>query len=88
VQLLPSEIPASLETKFVVEIGGPAERILKVAAEQSTDLIVMGPHHSSFAQVSAHLPWVTPHQVLCHASCPVLTVKDLEATLQPLLTKD
>jgi nucleotide-binding universal stress UspA family protein len=76
VQLLPPETTASVETKFIVEIGAAAEHILKVAESQNADLIVMGPHHTSHARVSTHLPWVTPHQVLCHARCPVLTMRD------------
>ena len=75
-QLLPPETDLSRETEFIVEVGAPAEHILKVAEAQGADLIVMGPHHTSHPRISAHLPWVTPHQVLCHARCPVLTVRD------------
>ena len=75
-QLPPPETTPSVETEFIVEIGAPAEHILKVAEDQVADLIVMGPHRTSYARLSAHLPWVTPHQVLCHARCPVLTVRD------------
>jgi nucleotide-binding universal stress UspA family protein len=76
VQLLPSETPTSVETEFIVEIGVPGEHILKVAEVQNADLIVMSPHHTSYARVSTHLPWIISHQVLCHARCPVLTVRD------------
>ncbi len=76
VQLLPPETSASVGTEFIVEIGVPGEQILKLAEGQNADLIVMGPHHTSFARVSTHLPWIVPHQVLCHAHCPVLTVRD------------
>jgi nucleotide-binding universal stress UspA family protein len=76
VQLPPPDTTPSVETEFIVEIGAPAECILKVGENRGADLIVMGPHHTSHARVSAHLPWVTPHQVLCHARCPVLTVRD------------
>ncbi len=75
VQLLPPETAHSVETEFIVEIGATAEHILKVAEDQGADMIVMGPHRTSLARVSAHLPWVTPYQVLCHAQCPVLTVR-------------
>lgn len=74
VQLLPSE--ATVEADFTVEVGMPAERIVKVASERKTDLIVMGAHHGSSARVSAHLPWTTSHQVLRHAGCPVVTVRE------------
>jgi CheY-like chemotaxis protein len=46
----------------------------------------MGPHHTSHPRVAVHLPWVTAHQILCHARCPVLTVRDLwfvQAKRQP-----
>ena len=76
VHLLPPETAASLETEFIVEIGSPGEHILKVAEGQNADLIVISPHHTSYARVSTHLPWIVPHQVLCHARCPVLTVRD------------
>ena len=75
-QLLRPETTASVVTEFIVEVGAPGEHILKVAESQSADLIVMSPHHTAFARASTHLPWVTPHQVLCHARCPVLTMRD------------
>ena len=75
-QMLPPETTASAEAEFIIEIGVPGEQILKVAEVQNADLIVMGPHHTSYAQLSTHLPWIIPHQVLSRASCPVLTVRD------------
>jgi nucleotide-binding universal stress UspA family protein len=74
-QLVPLDTEQSAEMELIVEIGTPAEQILKVAARQDVDLIVMGPHSTSHPRVSAHFPWVTAHQVLCHAYCPVLTVR-------------
>lgn len=70
--LLPAD--AGAKADFVVEVGMPAELIAKVAAAQKANLIVMGTHHGS-ARVSAHLPWVTPHQVICQATCPVVTIR-------------
>jgi nucleotide-binding universal stress UspA family protein len=71
-ELIPSG--SGVEADFVVEVGMPGERIARVASSRNADLIVMGTHHGSFARMSAHLPWVTPHQVLCEANCPVVTV--------------
>lgn len=68
------ETTASLDRECIVEVGLPGEQILNAAKNQGADLIVMGPHHTSFARVSTHLPWNTPHEVICHAQCPVLTV--------------
>jgi nucleotide-binding universal stress UspA family protein len=76
IQLLPTETTHSGETECIVEIGVPGEQILKVAERQNADLIVMGPHHTFYARVSTHLPWIVSHEVLCHARCPVLTVRD------------
>lgn len=75
-QLVPIEAGISGDTEFIVEVGAPAEQILKVAEGEGADLIVMGPHHTSHPRLAARLPWVTPHQVLCHSRCPVLTVRD------------
>jgi len=76
VRLLPPQATPAVETDCLVEIGAPAVHILKVADEEGADLIAMGPHHTSHPEVSAHLPWATIHQVLCHARCPVLTARD------------
>jgi nucleotide-binding universal stress UspA family protein len=75
-QFLRSEGAASVETECIVEIGVPADQILKAAERQGADLIVMGPPHTAFTRISAHLPWITPHKVICHAPCPVLTVHE------------
>jgi len=74
-QLVPLDMKPSVEIELLVEFGTPADQILKVAERQDADLIVMGPHATSHPRVSAHFPWVTAHQVLCHAHCPVLTVR-------------
>jgi nucleotide-binding universal stress UspA family protein len=74
VQLLPPERSAPVEAQCIVEIGAPGERIVKVADDQSVDLIVIGTHHTFHPHLSAHLPWAMLHQVLCHAQCPVLKV--------------
>jgi nucleotide-binding universal stress UspA family protein len=76
VQLLPPDTAPAVRREFIVEIGAPAEHIVRVAKDLDADLIVMGPHHTSHAQLSAHLPWVAPHQVLCQVQRPVLTVPD------------
>lgn len=56
-----------------VEFGPAAEQIIKKASEMSADLIVMGAHRGPSA--SAHAPWAVAHQVVCHAPCPVMTVR-------------
>jgi len=76
VQLLPPDNLLAADAELTVETGSPAEHILRVVEDQSADLIVMGSHRTSHAVLSAHLPWVTPHQILGHSRCPVLTVRD------------
>lgn len=75
-QLLPPEAADALDLEFIVAAGIPAEQILKVAERQDADLIVMGRRQTPFARAAAHLPRVTPYEVICHARCPVLTVGD------------
>ncbi len=75
-QFISPPAAALIETDCVVVTGELAEQILKAAEGENADLIVMGPHHTSFAKAATHLPWVTPHEVICHARCPVLTVRD------------
>lgn len=75
-QLLSPAAASTLNFDLLVECGAPAEQILKVAHRQGADLIVMGRHQVAFAQAAAHLPWVTPYEVICQARCPVLTVSD------------
>ena len=58
----------------VVSFEFPAEGILHLAETQSADLIVMGVHKRAPRAV-AHLPWAIAYEVVCHAPCPVLTVR-------------
>jgi nucleotide-binding universal stress UspA family protein len=49
----------------------PADLIVGVARHSEADLIVMGAHRGT----TSHIPWATAHAVVCHAPCPVLTVR-------------
>jgi nucleotide-binding universal stress UspA family protein len=60
-----------IRREIITRVGPPADVILKVAQETGADLIVMGAHRGT----SSHRPWATAHQVVCHAECPVLTVR-------------
>jgi nucleotide-binding universal stress UspA family protein len=53
--------------------GVPYRQILRLAAEQSSDLIVMGVHGRSAADM--FFLGSTTNQVVRHATCPVLTVR-------------
>jgi nucleotide-binding universal stress UspA family protein len=63
------------EPEFVIRFEFPTEGILQVAEERQADLIVMGVRASASPRTSAHLPWATAYEVVCHAHCPVLTVR-------------
>lgn len=63
------------EPRIAVEAGEPAEKILELARDLDAGLIVMGARHQGSARLMSHLPWACAHQVVCHAACPVLTVR-------------
>jgi nucleotide-binding universal stress UspA family protein len=73
-QMLPADANLALPPQFVVETGAPVGVILKVAADCECDLIVMGAREMSCGRPPAPLTWVTLHQILCAARCPILTV--------------
>jgi nucleotide-binding universal stress UspA family protein len=62
----------NLVTKTVVEVGYPAEEILKAADEEGCDLIVLGSHGKGFLQ-HAFLGSVS-RSVLERARKPVLSI--------------
>jgi nucleotide-binding universal stress UspA family protein len=59
-----------------VRFGRPADRILEVAAELATDLIVLGVRKAD-RRIGAvtHFGRTTAHEVVAHAPCPVLTIR-------------
>jgi nucleotide-binding universal stress UspA family protein len=63
------------EPKAMVRHGGPAEKILEVAGEQQADLVILGLRNVKGMVRATHLPTAVAHQVISHASCPVLTVR-------------
>ncbi len=63
------------EPQIVVTTGDPAEKILQLASDLNADLVVMGARHQGSVRLTAHLPWACTHKVICHATCPVLTVR-------------
>lgn len=71
--LVPRDVVAEVE--FQAEFGPATDVILAVAASKRADLIVMGVHATRALAASTHLPWTIAHRVVCHAPCPVLTVR-------------
>lgn len=75
-EMLPPDV-GSVPHDVEIVTGYPVEQILRVAEVKEADLIVMGVHKASRfgAHTSAHLPWTIAQAVVCHAKCPVLTVR-------------
>ncbi len=73
-ELIPPDARDWCQPAVVVSFEFPAEGILHLAAAQSADLIVMGVHKRA-PRASSHLPWAIAYEVVCHAACPVLTVR-------------
>jgi nucleotide-binding universal stress UspA family protein len=69
---------AELEVKpeFMVEFGLPGEMILRAADRLNADSIIMGLHRHEHIGTASHMPWATAYEVVCRASCPVLTVRN------------
>ena len=51
-----------------------SEKILETADKLRADLIIMGLHSSVYTGVISHIGSATAYEVVCRASCPVLTV--------------
>jgi nucleotide-binding universal stress UspA family protein len=68
-----SNLPQPVES--IVENGDPAIGIVEIARRCSADLIVLGIHRIEHVRIAAHLQRTTAHEVVCYASCPVLTVR-------------
>jgi nucleotide-binding universal stress UspA family protein len=73
-ELVPSDAEDWCRIECVVSFEFPAEGILSLAETRNADLIVMGVHATA-PRSSSHLPWAIAYEVVCHAKCPVLTVR-------------
>jgi nucleotide-binding universal stress UspA family protein len=74
-KLIPPEAMPPSDPELLVGFGSVSHEILETAAACQADLIVMGVNRTASVRVSAHLPWATAQEVVCHATCPVLTVR-------------
>lgn len=74
-ELISESAPLDVAPEFVVKFGRPSEMILQVAQAQEADLIIMGLHRTRYVETATHMPWATAYDVVCHAGCPVLTVR-------------
>jgi nucleotide-binding universal stress UspA family protein len=74
--LVPADLGLASQVSFLVELGDPAEQILRTSKSLRADLIVLGVKHTGDdLSASTHLPWLTAHRVISEAPCPVLTVR-------------
>jgi nucleotide-binding universal stress UspA family protein len=73
-ELIPEEAERGLDV--IVSEGRPDQEILRVAAEQATELIVMGV--SGRHAVDLAMFGSTTHRVVRGAPCPVLTIRHQE----------
>ncbi len=60
--------------EFFVEFGSAPEKILETASRWNPNLIVLGIHHSA-AVSRKETTWAKAYEIVCKASCPVLTVR-------------
>ena len=73
---IPKNAKLSSEPKAFVEYGAPAERVLALAEELATDLIVLGVRRIPLRfEPSTHLPLATAYKIVSQAVCPVLTIR-------------
>jgi nucleotide-binding universal stress UspA family protein len=74
-QLVPRDQEVSVEIEFAVQFGVPSEKILQIALNTGSDLIILGLRRPSLVSTVSHMPRATAYEVVCGARCPVLTVR-------------
>lgn len=67
-----SKAPLPYPPEILTEFGSAWRCVVNKVEDLGADLVVLGAHP---ADRTTHLPWSTVHQVVAHASCPVLTVR-------------
>jgi nucleotide-binding universal stress UspA family protein len=74
-ELVPLRVNLAATPNIIVEMGSPADVILKTADDTASDLIVIGAHGAgALARLTSHFGSVA-HKIVCRALCPVLTVR-------------
>jgi nucleotide-binding universal stress UspA family protein len=74
-ELLLHNAPLNVEPEFCVHFGVPSSKILHMADTLKADLIILGLNRSKHIDTVSHMPWATAYEVVCGASCPVLTTR-------------
>jgi nucleotide-binding universal stress UspA family protein len=73
-ELITPQFDLATMPEATVEMGSPADMILKVSTDTASDLIVIGARGAgAFARFATHFGSIA-HKVVSRASCPVLTV--------------
>lgn len=85
-QLICPNAPAATKLEFLIKFGIPAEEIVQACLTLKADLLILGLHRAAHAAAASHLPW-RAHEIVCAASCPVLTVKDSRDSAEGYLSK-
>ena len=73
-ECLPAETGLEQPPQFIVGTDFLGDGILLALRQYKVDLIVMGANHAASPKIAAHIPWSAVHEVVCDATCPVLTV--------------
>ena len=73
-QLLTNEEELALPPDYPVHFGRPSETIVQVALKLEADFIFMGLRRSTHI-VAPQTHWATAYEMVCGASCPVLTIR-------------
>jgi nucleotide-binding universal stress UspA family protein len=76
--LIPRQEDLVVKPDWIVEFqssSSVSETILQTAENLEVDAIIMGLNRSAHIGTASHMPWATAYEVVCRASCPVLTVR-------------
>ena len=74
-EITPSAQHFRREPEIIIDSGVPADTIVEVAKRTGADLIAM-PVRRAATAAKVHAPWHTAYRVICHATCPVLTLAE------------
>ncbi len=73
--LVPADALPWCKPHYQIKFDFAVDGILDTAKQLDANIIVMGVHSARSPQLTSHLPWAAAYEVVCHASCPVLTVR-------------
>lgn len=78
--MIPRDMGLMAQPETRIQFGQPASTIVEAAKRFGADLIVLGVRSAAnHLGAATHLERATAHKVVAHASCPVLTVRGVDA---------